>query len=90
MCLSAAHYFLFSHPYHQEELTPQLLLWVTDREELFQVLPLVHLRLLFQVARPIVLTYQTANPLRLQEGHDIREFVPTGARMQFLFVAEEG
>src|SRR5580704_8773058 len=50
------------HPYHQEELKAQLLLWVTDREELVQVLPLVHLRLLFHVARPSFLPPKPRTP----------------------------
>jgi len=39
--------------------------------------------------RPIVLVDKAPDTLRLEEGHNIRELVPTGAGVQLLLIAQE-
>ena len=54
-----------------------------------QVLLLVHLRLFFDVPRPVVLSRQPANPVRLQKRHHVLEFVVDAARCLFFFVTQK-
>jgi hypothetical protein len=83
------HDLLFSHARHQKELKPQPLFRVTGREKCVKLVVLVRLRFLFGIPRPVVFPRQTADPVRLQECHDVLEFVVDRAGCLLFFVTQE-
>jgi hypothetical protein len=83
------HDLLLAHPRHQEKLIPESLLRFTLCEQLVEFFLLVDLRFLLCVPRPVVLAYQPANPIRLQERHDILKLVVDAAWSLLLLVTEE-
>jgi D-arabinose 1-dehydrogenase-like Zn-dependent alcohol dehydrogenase len=60
---------------HEEELKPESLLVIASFEESIEFFLVVNLRFLFCVARPVVLSDQTADPVRLQKTHEIFKLV---------------
>jgi hypothetical protein len=82
--------FLLSHSGLLVELKEQLFSGGAGREQRLQVFLLVNLGLFLNELRPVIFPDNAPHALGLQKQKRHVEFVPTGSRLQFFFISEEG